>query len=95
MGFGFHASGSLKENRALLKKRKSYKTIKERYEGCLKETELKFKNLSDFEKKKIRDNIIKQAKKDKSKEILIYIISFLIISPIIFIFIWAFYTYLL
>ncbi|RNC92421.1 MAG: hypothetical protein ED555_04855 [Allomuricauda sp.] len=95
MGFGFHASGSLKENRALIKKRKGYKAIRDSYEGCLNDTELKFKDLSDFEKKKIRDKIIVQAKRDRSKEILIYVVSFLIISPLIFLFIWVFYTYLL
>ena len=85
----------VKANRALLKKRRSYKDIRAEYEGYLPKTKLAFKELTEFEKKKIRDKIIAQAKRDRSKEILIYIVSFLIISPLIFLFIWVFYAYLL
>ena len=94
MGFGFHASNTLKENRALLKKRKSYQSIRDMYDGCLKDSELKFKELSDFEKKKIRDKIITQAKKDKQREVKIYILSFILVLPIIVFFIWVFLSYL-
>lgn len=95
MSFGFHTSTSLKENRALLKKRKSYKDIRTEYEGYLPNAKLQFKELTEFEKKKIRDKIIERAKRNQSNEILIYIASFIVVLPLILIFIWVFLNYLL
>jgi hypothetical protein len=84
----------VRANRALLKKRKSYKNIRSEYEGYLPNTKLKFKELTDFEKKKIRDKIREQAKRDRLKEIKVYVLAFLIISPMIALFIWVFLKYL-
>ena len=85
----------VRANRALLKKRKSYKDIRSEYEGYLPNTKLKFKELTDFEKKKIRDKIREQAKRDRLEEIKIYVLTFLIISPLIVLFVWVFLKYLM
>ena len=69
----------VKANRALLRKRPSFKDIRGAYEGYIDETELKFKELTPFEQKKIRDKIIEKARRDRIKEIQIYLLSFFII----------------
>lgn len=85
----------VRANRALLKKRKSYKDIRSEYEGYLPNTKLKFKELTDFEKKKIRDKIQEQARRDRLDEIKVYVLTFLIISPLIALFVWVFLKYLM
>lgn len=66
----------VKANRALLRKRRSYKEIREAYEGYIGETQLQFKELTPFEQKKIRDKIIEHARRDKVEELKIYLMSF-------------------
>ncbi|SFB68126.1 hypothetical protein SAMN04487891_101341 [Flagellimonas taeanensis] len=79
MGFASHAVKVVKANRALLHKRRSFKEIREAYEGYVSNTELKFKNLTPFEQKKIRDKIIQQAKRDRLEEIQNYCIALVIL----------------
>lgn len=73
MGFANHAARTIKANRALLKKRRSYGEIREAYEGYISDQNLQFKELTLFEQKKIRDKIIHQAKRDKIQEIKLYV----------------------
>jgi len=81
----------VKANRALLRKRPSYKDVRKAYEGYLNETQLHFKELTPFEQKKIRDKIIAQAKRDRREEIQIYLISLFILSlMIIGVYFWLF-----
>ncbi|RIV52675.1 hypothetical protein D2V93_03565 [Flagellimonas taeanensis] len=79
MGFASHAVKVVKANRALLHKRRSFKEIREAYEGYVSNTELKFKDLTPFEQKKIRDKIIQQAKRDRLEEIQNYCIALVIL----------------
>jgi len=65
----------VKYNRSLLKKRRSYKEIREAYEANLNKTQLQFKELSPLQQKIIRDKIIEQAKKDKLQSIQHYLIA--------------------
>ncbi|TXJ93869.1 hypothetical protein [Flagellimonas pelagia] len=76
----------VKANRALLRKRRSFKEIREAYEGYVNDTELKFKELTPFEQKKIRDKIIQQAKRDRWLEIQNYFIALLILVFLGFLF---------
>ncbi|RYC52192.1 hypothetical protein [Flagellimonas olearia] len=81
----------VKANRALLRKRPSYKDVRKAYDGYLNETQLHFKELTPFEQKKIRDKIIEQAKRDRWEEIKIYFISLFILCAIIIgIYFWFF-----
>ncbi|WP_435623830.1 hypothetical protein [Flagellimonas sp.] len=72
MGFASHAARTIKANRALLKKRRSYGEIREAYEGYVSDQNLQFKELTPLEQKRIRDKIIYQAKKDKIQTIKVY-----------------------
>jgi hypothetical protein len=74
----------VKANRALLRKRRSIKEIRESYIGYVSEADLKFKELTPFEQQKIRDKIISQAKRDKVHNIKMGLVSFLILSLIIY-----------
>ncbi|WP_420603734.1 hypothetical protein [Flagellimonas sp.] len=74
----------IKANRALLRKRRSYSDIREAYEGYANDTQLHFKELTAFERKKIRDKIISQAKKDRAQEIRNYLGAFFILCLLIF-----------
>jgi hypothetical protein len=65
----------VKYNRSLLKKRRGYKDIREAYESNLNDTQLKFKELTPLQQKKIRDKIIEQAKRDKIQTIQHYLIA--------------------
>ena len=80
MGFASHATKSLKNNKALLKKRRSYCEVRQAYEGHLKGTELKFKELSQFEQKKIRDTIIAEAKKERKRQLTASFFSLVILG---------------
>jgi len=74
----------VKYNRSLLRKRRSYKEIRESYIGYTAETQLEFKQLTEFEKKKIKDKIIAQAKKDKIQNIKASIASILVLIFMIY-----------
>ena len=70
----------VKAHRALLKKRNSYKEIREPYEGYINHTELHFKELTALEKKKIRDKIRAQAKKERFIQLRALILSLAILA---------------
>ncbi|MFX0556258.1 hypothetical protein ACOCEA_05645 [Maribacter sp. CXY002] len=55
----------IKANKALLKKRRSYKEIREHYENYNQETKLSFKQLTPFQQKLIRDKIIMKAEQNQ------------------------------
>ena len=74
----------VKANRALLRKRRSYKDIRKSYEGYISKGDLKFKELTPFEQQKIRDKIIAQAKRDKAHNIKMGFIAFFVLCLIIF-----------
>ncbi|MEL6304779.1 MAG: hypothetical protein AAFQ20_08330 [Bacteroidota bacterium] len=73
----------VRANRALLKKRKSFKEIREAYENYAGEGKLHFRELTPFEQKKIRDKIITQARKDRIQEIKQYGYAFVLLCLIV------------
>ena len=79
MGYGGRPMKVIKANRALLKKSRSFKELRKDYLDYTKATKLDFKELTDVERKIVRDKIRAQAKKDSLQEIIIYIISFAIV----------------
>lgn len=79
MGYGGQPMKVIKANRALLKKSRSFKELRKDYLDYTKATKLHFKELTDVERKILRDKIRAQAKKDSLQEIIIYIISFAIV----------------
>ncbi len=70
MGYGAQANNIIKANRALLKKKRTFREIKGSYMGYANEHNLKFKELSEFEQKKIRDKIITDAKKEQKRQLI-------------------------
>lgn len=84
MGYGGQPMKVVQANRALLKKSRSFKELRSSYVKFSGDTKLEFKELSEFEKKKIRDKIIAQSKKDKQQEILILGISICLSISIIY-----------
>lgn len=84
MGYGAHANNSIKSNRALLKKRRTFTEIKDSYIGYVADADLNFKELSLFEQKKIRDKIIAQAKEERKKQLWASLISVMIIAFAVF-----------
>lgn len=79
MGYGGQPMKVIKANRALLKKSRSFKELRKDYLDYTKATKLHFKELTDVERKIVRDKIRAQAKKDSLQKIIIYIISFAIV----------------
>ncbi|WP_299800361.1 hypothetical protein [uncultured Maribacter sp.] len=79
MGYGGQPMKVIKANRALLKKSKSFRDLRKDYLDYSKETKLHFKQLTDVERKVVRDKIIAQAKKDNIQEIGTYILSISIV----------------
>ncbi|WP_036157318.1 hypothetical protein [Maribacter forsetii] len=79
MGYGGQPMKVIKANRALLKKSKSFRDLRKDYLDYSKETKLHFKQLTDVERKVVRDKIIAQAKKDSIQEIGAYILSITIV----------------
>ena len=72
----------IKANRALLKKRRSFKDVRAEYEDLTCKTELKFKELTPFQQKLIRDLIRSQAKKDNIHNLWVTTISIVILMSI-------------
>ncbi|AZQ59979.1 hypothetical protein EJ994_14665 [Maribacter sp. MJ134] len=68
-GFATHAMKTVKANRTLLHKRRSFKEIRESYAGYTGDTQLHFKELTPFQQKVIRDKIIAAAKKERLHEL--------------------------
>ena len=55
MGFSGHATQVLKSNRVLLKKSRSFRELRKDYLDYSQETKLHFKELTDVERKMVRD----------------------------------------
>lgn len=89
MGYGGQPMKVIKANRALLKKSKSFRDLRKDYLDYSKETKLHFKQLTDVERKIVRDKIRAQAKKDSLQEIGTYILSITIVLAAFY----AIYTY--
>lgn len=85
MGFSGSATKVLISNRALLKKKRSFKELKNSYIGYVNDVDLKFKELTPFEQQKIRDKIIAQAKRDSIHNIKMGLVSFLILILVLFV----------
>ncbi|WP_282075051.1 hypothetical protein [Maribacter aquivivus] len=79
MGYGGQPMKVIKANRALLKKSRSFRDLRKDYLDYSQETKLHFKELTDVERKVVRDKIRTQAKKDSIQEIGIYILSIAIV----------------
>ena len=73
MGFSGHATKVIKVNRALLKKRRTFKEVKEMFFESSDSTELKFKEVSPEKLARIKADIRRRAKIDAWKEAGIYI----------------------
>ncbi|WP_299321391.1 hypothetical protein [uncultured Maribacter sp.] len=89
MGYGGQPMKVIKANRALLKKSRSFRDLRKDYLDYSKETKLHFKELTDVERKIVRDKIRAQAKKDSLQEIGTYILSITIVLAAFY----AIYTY--
>ncbi|SHJ50419.1 hypothetical protein SAMN04488007_0542 [Maribacter aquivivus] len=79
MGYGGQPMKVIKANRALLKKSRSFRDLRKDYLDYSQETKLHFKELTDVERKIVRDKIRAQVKKDSIQEIGIYILSIAIV----------------
>ena len=75
MGYSGQPMKVIKANRALLKKSRSFAELRKNYLKFSGDTYVATKDISDFERKKIRDKIIAQTKKDRLREIAIYLLS--------------------
>ena len=84
MGFSGHATQVLKSNRVLLKKSRSFRELRKDYLDYSQETKLHFKELTDLERKVVRDKIRAQAKKDNIQEIGFYILSLAIVLGVFY-----------
>lgn len=84
MGFSRHATQVLKSNRLLLKKSRSFRELRKDYIDYSQETKLHFKELTDLERKVVRDKLRAQAKKDNIQEIGFYILSLAIVLGIFY-----------
>jgi hypothetical protein len=84
MAFSGHATQVLKLNRVLLKKNRSFRELRKDYLDYSQETKLHFKELTDVERKMVRDKIRAQAKKDSIQELGIYILSLAIVLGIFY-----------
>ncbi|PHN95176.1 hypothetical protein CSC80_07565 [Maribacter sp. 6B07] len=79
MGYSGQPMKVIKANRALLKKSRSFRELRKDYVNHAQATKLHFKELTDIERKIVRNKIRAQAKKDSIQEIGIYLISFAIV----------------
>lgn len=79
MGYSGQPMKVIKANRALLKKSRSFRELRKDYVNHAQATKLHFKELTDIERKIVRDKIRAQAKKDSIQEIGIYLITFAIV----------------
>jgi hypothetical protein len=89
MGYAGQPMKVIKANRALLKKSRSFTELRKSYVKFSGDTHLAFKEISEFEKKRIRDKIRKQASKDRLRELRIYALSLVLAIALIGILIWA------
>lgn len=92
MGYSGQPMRVIKANRALLKKSRSFKELRKDYIKFSGDTKVEFKELSEFEKKKIRDKIKAQFKEDKKQGIILSVVCFgLTVLSIYFIYLWVVY----
>ena len=83
-GFSGLATQVLKSNRVLLKKSRSFRELRKDYLDYSQETKLHFKELTDVERKMVRDKIRAQAKKDSIQKTGIYILSLAIVLGVFY-----------
>ena len=79
MGAGSQPILVVKANRALLKKKRSFKDLRASYVGQMREEKLEFKTLTPEELKNIRNKIRAQAKKDQRHVVQMRILAFFIL----------------
>ncbi|PIB38361.1 hypothetical protein [Maribacter sp. 4G9] len=78
-GFSLDAVKVIRANRALLKKRRTFRDIRAEYEDLTSTTKLKFKELTPFQQQIIKDRIRKQAKKDNIHNLWVTVLSVILI----------------
>ena len=88
MGYAGQPMKVIKANRALLRKRNTFKEVKEMYLDSVEKTELEFKKVSPEKLAQIKAEIRRKAKEDAWKEIGIYLLCTTIV---IWTFYWLFY----
>jgi hypothetical protein len=88
MGYSGQPMKVIIANRALLKRSRSFTELRKSYVKFSGDTFVATKNISDFERKKIRDKIIAQAKKDQLHEIRLYLIFLAFSLILIYILYW-------
>jgi len=74
MGYAGQPMKVIKANRALLKKRKTFKEVKAMYLNSTDKTELEFKEVSPQKLAQIKNEIRRKAKEDAWKETGTYIL---------------------
>ena len=79
MGYSGQPMKVIKANRALLRKRPSFSDVRKMYKGYAAETKLSFKQLTDFEQKKLKDKIRARAKRDQLKELYAYVLAIFVL----------------
>ncbi|WP_350289720.1 hypothetical protein [uncultured Croceitalea sp.] len=84
MGYAGQPMKVVKANRALLKKKRSFKEMRTSYIGYVNDANLKFKELTPFEQQKIRDKIIARAKQERFHDMKMSLVAFLILVLLIF-----------
>ncbi|SNR57533.1 hypothetical protein SAMN04488009_2555 [Maribacter sedimenticola] len=74
-GYGVQSMKVIKVNRALLKKSRSFRELRKDYMDHTHKTKLQFKELTEGERKKIRAAIIAQVRKNRTQEVIYYIMA--------------------
>jgi len=88
MGYAGQPMLVVKANRALLKKRNTFKEVKEMYLDSVGKTELKFKEISPEKLAQIKAEIRRKAKEDAWKERGIYVLCTIVVFYLLY---WIFY----
>lgn len=89
MGYGGQPMKVVKANRALLKKRNTFKKVKEMFLDTAEVTELEFKEVSPEKLAQIKNEIRRKAKETAQRETGIFILCF---GIILYSFYWLFYV---
>lgn len=88
MGYAGQPMLVVKANRALLRKRNTFKQVKEIFWDTAKTTELEFKEVSPEKLEQIKAEIRREAKEDAWKEAGIYIVCTMVVLYGLY---WLFY----
>lgn len=88
MGYSGQPMKVIKANRALLKKRNTFKEVKEIYLDSAAKTELEFKEVSPEKLAQIKNEIRRKAKEDAWKEAGVYLLCSLAVLYGLY---WLFY----